>query len=473
MIAAEHSVAIAGEIDQQARAHLIRGDRQEDLCFGLWRPSQGERRQTALLYRLLMPENGDRQRHGNVSFNAQYLERALAQAAGEGAGLALLHSHPHPGWQGMSDDDIAAEQRNAGAVFGATNLPFVGLTVGTNGAWSGRFWCRKSPRVYQRQWCGTVRVVGDQLRLTYMDQLVKPPRYREELKRTISAWGAAAQSHLARIRVGLVGAGSVGALVAEAVARTGFQNLTTIDFDTVERHNLDRLLHATADDIGELKVRLLAEQLPFHATAEDFLLKTIPLGINDEPAFRAALDCDLLFSCVDRPWPRHILNFISMAHWIPVIDGGISVRTSKSGKLVAADWRAHVSTPGRACLQCLGQYDPALVEADRQGLLDDPKYIDGLPTNHPLRQNENVFGFSMACASHQFLQMLALVLAPLDQPNPGAQLYHFVGGFMEPQTYPICHPECLFTGISGQGDHSGYTVTGPRLAKREAEKLVG
>ena len=51
--------------------------------------------------------------------------------------------------------------------------------------------------------------------------------------------------------------------------------------------------------------------------------------------------------------------------------------------------------------------------------MDDPTYIAGLPKGHPLKANENVFAFSASCASMQLLQMLALALAPLDQPNPG------------------------------------------------------
>jgi hypothetical protein len=46
----------------------------------------------------------------------------------------------------------------------------------------------------------------------------------------------------------------------------------------------------------------------------------------------------------------------------------------------------------------------------------------------------------MACASMQMLQMLALTIAPLGQPNPGAQLYHFVGNMTEPPAYGNCHP---------------------------------
>jgi hypothetical protein len=54
--------------------------------------------------------------------------------------------------------------------------------------------------------------------------------------------------------------------------------------------------------------------------------------------------------------------------------------------------------------------------------LGDPSYMEGLPKGHALKARENVFAFSMDSASKQVLQMLALTLAPLGQPNPGAQL---------------------------------------------------
>lgn len=460
MSRAQRSVAMTETLHRQACDHLIRPDGQEDLCFALWRPSTGRTRLTAIVHKLILPVTGDRRVHGNASFNPQYIERALAEASAEGCGLAFIHSHPHPGWQGMSRDDINAEQSNAPAVYGVTSLPLVGLTIGNDEAWSARFWEREAPRQYGRVWCATVRVVGEGLRITYMDQLAEQPQYREELRRTISTWGTAAQLHLARAHVGIVGAGSVGDIIAESVARTGFEDMTAIDFDKVERHNLDRLLHATTADIGKLKVDVLADRLPSHASANYFKLTTVAQGVNDEDGYLAALDCDVLFSCVDRPWARHILNFISMVHLIPVVDGGISVRTNSRGHLTSADWRAHISAPGKACLQCLGQYDPGLVEADRKGLLDDPSYIEQLPKDHASRRNENVFGFSMACAAQQFLQLIAYIVAPLGMANLGSQHYHFVGGFAEEPTYPTCDDACPFGKIVAMGDQCPIRVTG-------------
>ncbi len=387
----------------------------------------------------------------------------MAEAAAEGAGLVLMHSHPRGrGWQGMSLDDVRAEQGNAGAVFGATRKPFVGITLASDGSWSGRFWIRTAPRTYARQNCATVRVVGNRLKVTYMEELAPPPVATAEQIRTVSAWGEEAQHHIARLRVGLIGSGSVGGLVGDAVARTGFEDMMLMDFDLIEIHNLDRLSYATRADIGRLKVDVQAAHLGARATADPFRVETIPSAVFEEAGLRSALDCDVLFACVDRPWGRYVLNLIAYAHLIPVIDGGIAVRCNKHGKLAAADWKAHTATIGRPCLQCLRQYDPGLVQAEREGLLDDPTYISGLSNDHPLKMRENVFAFSMSCASMQMLQMLALTLDPLGQPNPGAQLYHFVGNITEPPVFQNCHPECQFPTIVALGDDCGIQATGPR-----------
>jgi hypothetical protein len=451
-----HSAAMTGAIDRVARTHLLRCDGQEDLCFALWFPSTGRTRSTALIGELLLPVPGDRTVHGNVSFNPAFLERALAEATARGAGVALLHSHPNGRhWQGMSRDDVTTENGIAGPVFGATSLPLVGLTLAGDGAWSSRFWQRTAPRTYTRFDCGTVRVVSEDLRATFYDKLAPPPGSNARQIRTVAAWGEVAQYNLARLRAGIVGAGSVGGMVGEALARIGFEDVMVIDFDKVEEHNLDRLVYATRADIGRPKIEVMAEHLSVRGTADSCSIEPVPGAVYQESAFRAALDCDVLFSCVDRPWGRYVLNLIAYAHLIPVFDGGISVRMNRLGKIAAADWKALTAAPERQCLQCAGQYDPGLVQMEREGFLDDPTYIDGLPKGHPLKSRENVFSFSMGCGNLQLLQMLAMVLSPLDQPNPGTQLYHFVGNAMEEPMFGECHPQCQFPGFIAKGDHCG------------------
>ena len=414
-----------------------------------------------MLSRLILPQDGERRVHGNASFLPHYFERAVSEAVQANAGLAFLHSHPCPGWQEMSNDDVNAERNNAGAAKGATGLPLVGLTLGNDGAWSARFWEKTAPRTYERQWCSNVRVVGERLSVTYADELMPRPRLKEELRRTVSSWGEDVQADLARLRIGVVGAGSVGSIIGEALARTGIKHVKLIDFDTVEFVNLDRLLHATKFDaiMYRSKVRSLARGLRRGATANGFTVDEIERSIGEEDGFREALDCDVLFCCVDRPWGRAVLNFIAYAHLIPVIDGGIQIRVTKRGKLKSADWKAHIASPERRCLECLGQYDPGLVSAEREGYFDDPHYIAGLPDDHPIKRNENVFAFSLSTASFEMLQMLMMIIAPFDVANAGQQMYHFVPGLFDTPKFGLCDENCLHPGLIAKGDRTGLVVT--------------
>ncbi len=471
-----YSVAIPQNVHAQACAHLIRNDGQEDLCFALWYPSLGSNRRSALIQKLILPLHGERCVHGNASFLSEYFERALQFVVSSNAGLAFIHSHLSPGCQGMSGDDINAEQGHAAAAFGITGLPLVGLTIGCDGAWSARFWERIANRNYQKRWCSSVRIVGQQLIVTYNDCLIAPPAMREELSRTISAWGQKAQAHLARLRVGIVGTGSVGSIIAEALARMGLSHISLIDFDSVERINLDRILHATVEDaeLCRAKVQVLAEAIRRSATADPFTVDALEYSIIEEEGYKAALDCNVLFSCVDRPWPRSVLNFIAYAHLIPIVDGGLKIESKKDGSgLRRADWRAHIATIDRPCLECIGQYDAGLVSAERDGYLDDPRYIEEFPDDQTIKRNENVFGFSLSVASFEILQFLAMIIAPLGQSNPGTQNYHFITATLDSDWNKKCNPKCAFLQLVARGDRAGISITGEHKVaemKREERK---
>ncbi len=469
-----YSVAFTSSLHTVAVEHLLRTKGQEDLCFALWRPSTGATRKTALLYRLILPQHGERMLHGNASFVPEYFLRAVAEAMADEAGLAFIHSHIGPGWQNMSQDDIRAEQGHAGAVTGATGLPFVGLTLGTDGAWSARFWGQTGQNAFARYWCSHVRVIGDQLRVTYADHLMPPPTPKEELRRTVSAWGEEAQTTLARLRIGVVGAGSVGSIISEALARMGIQRVSLIDFDVVEELNRDRCLHASAEDAAKkrLKVDSLAKALNKSATADGFCVNKVAFSVTEEPGFRAALDCDVIFSCVDRPWGRCVLNYIAYVHLIPVVDGGIAVAADEFRGLLGADLKAHTICPGRRCLECLGQYDPGLVSVEKEGLLDNPDYIKGLPKNSLERRNENVFAFSLSVAAMELQQFLSMVIAPLDVSNVGQQTYHFVTGRFDQPEYEACNENCFYLTQIAQGDCSNINVTGTHPTAERLRKQL-
>src|SRR5665648_9030 len=245
-------VSIPDTLNREILDFLIRKDGQEDLLFGLWYPSEGSERNTALVQSILPPLSGDRKVHGNVSFNYKYFKRACEQALMKGCGVVFMHSHPFPGWQAMSPDDIKAEFRMASNVDTITNLPLLGLTVGSDGTWSGRIWYYHESN-YQKKWAKSVKIIGNEFSI-FFDNSQKHHFIKSEyLKRTVSVWGSINHEMLTNLTIGVVGLGSVGSIVAETLARMGIRKIILIDFDVIEKHNLDRIIGATKKDIGKLK----------------------------------------------------------------------------------------------------------------------------------------------------------------------------------------------------------------------------
>ena len=447
----DFSIAMTGELDDALAAHFGRDSLQEDLAFAYWRPSKGSCRYTAVLHALCLPGEDEHILHGNVAFTPEYLSRVIEECPA-GSGIAFLHGHPGPGWQGMSEDDIVAERdRLAGLVAGATGLPLVGLTWGTDRTWSGRLWLRVGRHQYERRWCTTIRSVGRRLRMSFHPQLAPPPATPEAQVATASVWGEGAQQDIARVQVGIVGLGSVGSIVAEALSRTGVGDLSFIDHDFIEERNLDRTLGAKPSLLGRSKVASAQELVETSHTAEAFRVTAVEASLLDEAGLAAALDCDVLFSCVDRPLPRHVLNLLAYSHLIPVVDGGILARVDERGRLVHVDWRIHTVGPEQACLYCLGALRRSDVALDRDGKLDDPDYLNGLsPADRERYGRRNVFAFSLSVAAHEVLQFVGLLTGNPRVGGIGPQTYHAFPGEMAVTPNPVCAADCDIAPLTAQ-----------------------
>jgi len=448
----EFSAAIPAALNFEVCKHLIRDDKQEDVAFALFKPSVGAFRFTALIYKLIFPEDGDREVHGNVTISPNFFKRICKIAAVEKSGIALLHSHPSQGWQGMSIDDIKTEDSYSESSYSINDFPLIGLTLGTDASWSARVW-EYNNGWFEKKSASTVRVVGKRLNVTYNDTLRPKPLFKNIYKRTVNVWGEQNHAHLARLKVGIIGLGSVGSMVAETLARIGIERFTLIDFDEVQEHNLDRLLGATTMDIGQPKVFVAQRQIYKAATGSNITVRPVQNGVTEEEGYRNALDSDVLFSCVDRPWPRYVLNHIAYNHLIPVIDGGIQVRLNPtSGEFEGADWQLQTVGPERPCLRCLGAYHPADVSTEQAGQLDDPSYLAGLPPEHAFKRNENIFPFSSNLSSLEMMQFIEMVTGMGGSDYYGTQRYSYNEGYIRLSPERTCTTDCLFKAGIGQGD---------------------
>lgn len=411
------SVAMTDAVADQLCAHLLRRDRQEDICLATYSTSTGAHRTTYILDEVYLPRGGERLVHGNATITGKYVLRLAGIAMRRGRGLAILHSHPGgAGWQSLSGPDKSAESGYAELVQRVTGRPLLGLTLAGDRTWSARTWSDSEP-----EWVSSVRTLGTALHVDWNDTLV-PSRVDRELQdRTISAWGDQKHADITRLRILVVGVGSVGLDVVQRLAATGVREIGVMDTDQVERLNLDRMVGATRRDarLRRPKVDLAARLARRASTAPTFKVVRHQQSVCTAPGLAAALDYDMIFCCVDRPLPRSVLNSIAYADLVPVIDGGIGIDTFTTGLMRGATRRVQTATPGRPCLTCSGQLSPADVALDASGDLDDPEYIQRAGGT-PQTCSPNVAALAAGVSSGQLDQFVSLVARPggLGVPGP-------------------------------------------------------
>jgi predicted dinucleotide-binding enzyme len=233
---------------------------------------------------------------------------------------------------------VSASPDIASSYFSADVIqpPVVGYLFLGDGAWRGRMW-------------GAVRVDGAIMPLhrlflagsgMHSIQLLDSERQDESLasirrqyfleqarwSRTIGALGGKEiWRRLVRLRIGIVGCGRTGSLVAATLARLGVRQITLIDPDLVELHNLGEMDVVTGDDVGQAKAAAIADRLRPQTPRSSAILLPIVAPITAPAAREAAKECDVLFCCADNDAARLATAVITTLYHKVLIDIGTGV----------------------------------------------------------------------------------------------------------------------------------------------------
>lgn len=153
--------------------------------------------------------------------------------------------------------------------------------------------------------------------------------------------GSAGQRKIIESKVLIIGAGGLGSPVALYLALAGIGKIGIVDFDVVDRSNLQRqILHQTGD-IGKPKVVSARETLEAHNPNVEVVVHEAP--ITSDNAFEILSQYDMVVNGADNFATRYLVNDAAYLLKKPLIDGSI----------LMFDGQATTYIPGKGCYRCL------------------------------------------------------------------------------------------------------------------------
>lgn len=348
---------------------------REGAVIALCRRSTGATRDTLIVAEPLPPRPGDLSYHRGhvVTVTARYWNRAIDTLASTraGAGLAVLHTHPGEGIPEWSSDDDRADTELARFLFGEGFLPreapLLSLVASHSDIRGRALALDRAGNTVTMRAIERVRTVSsERLEITSTIDRVWPagrPEVPECADRSVRVFGKEGQRLLADVHVALVGAGGVGSICGEHIARWGIGQVSAWDPDVVKDVNVNRSAIITWADAASrrLKARALANALPNIALAPGFRVRWSSRDVRLASELPALLDADVILMLVDDARPRHFINRVAYAHYIPVLDGGNAIRSTaeddaqaEMASVESAGVRVSHLTPGGPCLWCAG-----------------------------------------------------------------------------------------------------------------------
>ena len=352
------TLALSGVTHAQVRDHLFPDDGCEAAAILFCTRTPGPR--LRLIAREVLPIPYDacvRRECDAMTWPGRFLEEAIDRGEAEGLSLVLLHSHPG-GLFDFSEVDDMSDLTTIRSLFQAYGDLHGSAIMISNGAIRARLYgSNMVPRCVD-----LVTSTGDDICFWWNDE----PSLAVTGARPV-AFTSDMTSELSRLTAIVIGVSGTGSIQAEQAARLGFGGVTLIDFDRIERRNLNRILNATLTDVAarHFKAEAFAEAIATYRGLG--VASPVAASINTRDAVLAASQGDVLFCCVDTLEARHLADQISAAFLLPLFDVGVVIPVRNTGSGIAildANGRIDYVQPGGANLGDRKVYTPESLRAE-------------------------------------------------------------------------------------------------------------
>jgi len=374
------------------------------------------------------PSMFDNRTPTSVQLNPQFIAKIAQRAKQSGESVVFVHTHPRPFNKFSAVDDEGEEKLAAFLKLRTPKTIHASLLL--------------TPEKSIARILGSkeeLRVLGIGTELMF-DTGVLSKHIGPEYDRQIKAFGLRGQKKIQSLKIGIVGLGGTGSVVAQQLAHLGVKNFLLIDPDILEESNLNRVVGATKNDVNTPKV-VIAKRLikSINPAAE---VEIIQDSVLKNAIAECLIDTDFSFSCTDSHGSRAVINQLAYQYLLPVIDMGVVI-TTQNQKVERIAARTQLLSPGVACMVCgnLLDYEEVrrdlLTEFERK---NDPYIIDAHESAPAVISLNSTIG-SMAVT--MFLNCVAGIPGNARLIN-----YDAIQGTARP-AFCSMHPTCVVCSMNG------------------------
>ncbi len=281
--------------------------------------------------------------------------------------------------------------------------------------------------------------------------------------------GGTGQQRLAAAKVLVVGAGGLAAALLPLLAGAGVGQITVLDPDVIEDHNLHRQTFFTMADLGQPKARVMAARL--QALNPDVDVRAFLMALSPDNVVDHVVQADVVVDAADSLMATYVLSDQCLVTGVPLISASVQGMAGYAGGFCggAPSYRALFPDPPGAEASCatagvLGPVVAMLGACQAQMVLAQLLGLPASPLGRLLRVEladfrSSTIRFDMACEPAEFLPFVSS-----NQLGPEDRVYDL----RSPQEAPIIagYAQRLAPGVAPISPHQGRLVLGCRSGLR-------
>jgi hypothetical protein len=430
--------------------HLFPGDYGEHGAVLLAGTSCVEGTLTLHVREIHLAEEGTDYVAGKIGYRAltpQFIHRVITRARDERLAYLAVHNHGSDLEVGFSRIDYDSHERGYPALLQISRGMPVGALVFGHRSCQADVWLADGTRLDLEE----AIVVGNTLQ-----RLTSAPRrtdsgVAENYERQVRMFGKRGQTELARCRVGIIGLGGVGSLLAEYLARMGVGTFYLVDDDLVEDSNLSRIVGASQSDVRAHRPKIAIAARVIREGNPEAKIKLIQKDFAKQSVANALTACDYLFLAADSMRARLVFNAIVHQYLVPGVQLGSKIQSEDSGDLTEVMSVNRPVRPGAGCLWCNQLIDPDRLA--KEAKTDAERKAQAYGVEEP---NPSVISLNAISSAHAVNDFLLdyLNLRP-ERTALYYEHFHLLKGkqsLVLPRKGAEC-PECSETGLRyGRGD---------------------